>query len=342
MIKVSSPLLQGNEKKYLCQAIDEGEVSSEGKFVRRFEEAFAAWSGNKYAVAVNSGTAALECAIWSLLIGLSRQNKRIAIPDHTIISCALAAIRAGAMPLFYEGQIQAPMIMRCHLFGCFNDKVAGPIIVDDASQYWKPFKPQDVACYSLYANKLITCGEGGILVTNREDIFGLARSYRDLCREPGERFVHYDLGYNFRMSNLQAAVALAQLEQINKHIEIKQRNRDLYKKYLKDLWESEDIEIAFDTEVPWMYLIKTPHDAGIICKALIDKGIDCRRHFAPLHSQPPFAKFTIGQGPFYISENLWDHYLYLPSGLTLTERDIEDVCKGLCEVLREAKQHKAV
>ncbi len=324
MLKVSAPLVGELEKKYLCQAINEDEISSSGRFVQRFEESFAAWSGNKYAVAVCNGTAALECAIWAL--GL----KQIAIPNYTIISCALAAMRAGALPKFYEGKITASAIMRCHLFGCFNDEVSAPVMVDDCSQYWKPFRVWDVATYSLYANKLITCGEGGILVTNKFDIYDRVRNYRDLCRTE-DRFIHHAFGYNFRMSNLQAAVALAQLENIDKHIEIKQHNRDLYLKYLPD-----GVEAQFNVEVPWMYIIKTPSDAGTIVRRMGEKGIECRRHFYPLHRQPCFERYmALRQGEFYISDDLWDHCFYLPSGLTLKESDVQSVCEALRQVLSE-------
>lgn len=320
MIPVSEPLLQGNCKKYLCEAIDKGEISSQGSFVNRFEEAFAKWSGNKYAIAVCNGTAALETAIWSLKLD------NISIPVGTIISCWISAMRAEvrAFPRDNISSIQINL-MRCHLFGKFDNSI-GFNIVDDCSQYWKPFKVQDVACYSLFANKLITSGEGGIIVTNRKDVYERARSYRNLCHSE-ERFIHNEIGYNFRMSNLQAAVALAQLEQIDKFIEIKQKNRDLYKKYLPE------VEILFDVEIPWMYLIKTPKNAGLIVKELAKKGIDCRRFFYPIHRQP-CLNFTYPIETFPIANDLWEYAFYLPSGLTLTENEVIYICHSLENILK--------
>lgn len=317
MLKVSEPLFEGNEKKYLCQAIDEGEVSAAGKFVNRFEEAFAKWSGNKYAIAVCNGTAALETAIWA-----SDIDKEISIPTGTIISCAIAAFNAGLRIKLYEGPHMAENIMRCHLFGQFDD-CSGFNIIDDCSQYWKPFKVQGAACYSLYANKLITSGEGGIIVTNNEKLYENAKSYRNLCHSE-ERFVHDYLGYNFRMSNIQAAVALAQLEQIDKFIEIKQRNRDLYLKYLPD-----SVQPGFNVEVPWMYLIKTNKSARHLVGVLAENDIDCRRYFCPIHMQPCMK--IVSDQKFPHSEDLWEHAFYLPSGLTLKEQDVQRVC----EVLRQ-------
>jgi perosamine synthetase len=321
MIPVYEPLLNlGNEKKYLCEAIDKGEVSSQGSFVSRFEEEFAKWSGNKYAVAVCNGVAALETSIWSLRL------ENINIPVGTIISCWLAAIRAETVAVPRDNKpIIETNVMRVHLFGKLDTSI-GFNIVDDCSQYWQPLEVQDVGCYSLFANKLITSGEGGIIVTNNKDIYERARSYRNLCHSE-ERFIHKEVGYNFRMSNIQSALALAQLEQIDRFIEIKQKNRDLYKKYLP-----EKVEIMFDVEVPWMYLIKTHRNAGLMVNDLKAQEIDCRRFFYPIHRQP-CLNFTYPIETFPIANDLWEHAFYLPSGLTLTEENIKYICKTLETIL---------
>ena len=328
MIKVSVPLFRGNEKKYLCEAIDAGEVSSGGSFVRRFEEAFAKWSGNDYAVAVSSGTEALEVAVKSLTM------TTIAIPAGTIISCYTASIRAGAgVELRDNGEnIYLPAgkfgnVMRCHLFGALEDTVEGKVNLEDFSQYWKPIKSHDAGCYSLYANKLITSGEGGIVVTNNKDVRDRAISYRNLCHSE-ERFIHNDIGYNFRMSNLQAAVALAQLEQIDEFVEIKQRNRDLYLKYLPN-----EVVPLFKVEVPWMYLVRTSADAGVIVKEMFVGGVECRRFFYPIHRQP-CLNLPLHPVHFPVADDLWNRAFYLPSGLTLTEDEISYVCRKLRKILQ--------
>lgn len=324
-IPVYTPLFDGNEKKYLQKCIDGRWISSEGYFVQKFEEEFAKWSGNKYAIAVSNGTAALETAMFSL------NAKYVFIPNHTIISCALAVLRRGFAPLLYENiplstsaaESDNFPLLRCHLFGCF-DRIVSPFLIDDASQYWKPFKVQNIACYSLFANKLITCGEGGVLVTNNRRFYERARLYRNLCHSK-TRFVHNEKGYNFRISNLQAAVALAQLEQINKFIAIKQKIRDWYNKYLPD-----NVLFLSNVEIPWMFLIKLlKGDASKISKKLKQNGIDSRRFFYPISLQPIFKDIYSG---FKTTLSYWEKFLYLPSGLNLTEKDISFICDTLKNV----------
>lgn len=321
MIRVCEPLVGELEKKYLCQAIDEGEISSGGKFVRRFEEAFAKWSGNKYAVAVCNGTAALEVASRALTM------TTISVPSGTIISCYVAPMRAGASINLHDNVTAVKShIMRVHLFGA-RDFSLGDHVVDDLSQYWKPFVVGQVGSYSLYANKLITAGEGGVVVTNDAEIFERAKSYRNLCHSK-ERFVHEEIGYNFRMSNLQGAVALAQLEQIDKFSEIKQANQKLYFHHLP-----QEVEPVC-AEIPWMHLIRTNKDAGEVVAEMEKRGIECRRFFYPLHRQPCLPRVS---GSFPMAEKFWNQTFYLPSGLNLTEKDIIDVCRALRETLRSLK-----
>lgn len=346
-IQVYNPLFLGNEKKYLQECIDSGWVSSDGPFVQRFEEAFAEWSGNRYAIAICNGTAALETAIWALDV------REIFIPNSTIISCAIASTRVCDNSYIYQNylsqnnyigihenyKIEKPTsyaydnILKCHLFGYYNNAYSNGLYVEDASQYWKPFKVKDIACYSLYANKLITCGEGGVVVTNNKKYYERAKAYRNLCHTK-ERFIHWDKAYNFRMSNLQAAVALAQLECIDRFTEIKQRNRDLYKKYLRG------VKILFDVEIPWMYLIWVK-SAKKVVKEMHNKGIECRRFFYPIWNQGFWNRSNEISVHNYNSMmedieygiDLWEHLVYLPSGLTLTGKEIEYICKTLKNTL---------
>lgn len=321
MIPVYTPLFKGNEKQYLQQAIDSGWVSSDGYFVQRFEDEFAKWADCKYAITVCNGTAALETALFAA----DARYYNTFIPTSTIISCLLAVQRNKSDFTFYEPVINNSTmnpIIRCHLFGKFDKSTTKGTIIDDASQYWKPFKVKDVACYSLFANKLITSGEGGVIVTNKKEIYEKAKSYRNLCHSK-TRFIHNDLGYNFRMSNLQAAVALAQLEQINKFIEIKQKNRDLYKRYMPN-----GVKILFNVEIPWMYLVETKQNARIMVKKLYQQGVACRRFFYPLHKQPCLNK-EYEHLSFPEAEHKWKYQFYLPSGLNLTQRQIGYICKKL-------------
>lgn len=329
MIPVYSALLDGNEKQYLSRAITSGWVSSDGFYVQLLEEAFAKWTGNDYAVAVNSGTAALETALWACGV----RGGRVTLTTSTIISCAIAILRVGAEPDFQDiylhgfyGKSLAEAIMPVHLFGHYQEAQQDKLLVEDCSQYWTPFRVKDVACYSLYANKLITAGEGGIIVTNKKEIYDRARAYRNLCHSE-ERFIHNEIGYNFRMSHMQAAVALAQLEQIDRFVDIKRRNKEIYLQYLP-----QEATPLFDVDVPWMYLIKTPLRAEIVVKKLKEAGIDSRRFFYPLHKQPCFkGKYEHLHLPS--SEIAWDRWLYLPSGLTLTKEEIQQICLSLKNIL---------
>lgn len=332
MISVASPLFLGNEKKYLQECIDSGWISSDGYFVQKFEEEFAKWSGNDYAITVCNGTAALETALWARGI----ISSKVLLSTASIISCAIAVLRTKSSLVFYDYNNLVTYrhqsntntsFLIYHPFGHYIDFKGNCPCVEDSSQFWQPFKVNDVACYSLYANKLISSGEGGVIVTNNKDVYERAKSYRNLCHSK-ERFIHNEIGYNFRLSNLQAAVALAQLEQIDKFTEIKQRNRDLYIKYMP-----ESVNVLFNVSVPWMYLISTSKDAGEMTQKLKERGIDTRRFFYPLHLQPCFkGKYEHLDLP--ASVEAWKHSFYLPSGLILTEKEIEYICKSLQEVLK--------
>jgi perosamine synthetase len=333
LIKVSEPLLIGNEAKYLKECIRDGEISSGGKFVHRFEEAFCEWSGNKYACAVSSGTAALEVAMKSLDLD------EISMPVGTIISCFLAAMRAEIEVEFHDNiDVVEDKLLRCHLFGN-RDGSIGTKVVDDFSQYWEPNNPvQDVGIYSLYANKCLTTGEGGMIVTNSSSIDKMARSFRNLCHSSA-RFVHFDFGYNFRMSNMQAAVGLAQLERIDDLMEIKRKNRDYYLEYLPDECTPE-----FNNDQPWMYLIRTPYHAGELMDLMEGQGVECRRFFFPLNEQPCIRQeFDYDEDiKFPIASDLWETAFYLPSGYNLTPQEIQYVCEELRKAIRLHKQRKGL
>ena len=239
MIPVNEPLFNRNEKKYLNQCIDEAWVSSEGPFVRKFEEDFSSYLGLRHGIAVSSGTAALEAAVAAA--GIS-EGDEVILPTFTIISCAIAVIRLGAKPVLVDaepetwnidtGQIESKItektkaIMPVHTYGHPVDmdpvmelakKYQLRVIEDAAESHGAEYKGQktgsigDIGCFSFYANKIISCGEGGMVVTNDEEITERARAYRNLCFLPEKRFYHTELGYNFRLTNLKAAVALAQL-----------------------------------------------------------------------------------------------------------------------------------
>lgn len=367
MIPVNEPLFDGNEKKYLNQCIDQAWISSEGPFVKKFEEGFSSYLGLRYGVAVCNGTAALEVALAA--IGIT-QDDEVIMPTFTIISCALSIMRLGAKPVLVDSepetwnidtdQIESKItdrtkaIMPVHIYGHPVDmdpvmelsrKYRIKVIEDAAEVHGAEYKGQkagsigDVACFSFYANKIITSGEGGMVVTDNEEIAARARTYRNLCFRPEKRYYHTELGYNFRMTNLQAAVAVAQLEQIEKLIQIKRQNAALYKEYLTDL---EGIKLSVEKEwaknVYWMYGIEMKDEVKMdneeLDRRLREKGIDTRPFFLGMHEQPVFHKMGLFEGESYpVAERLSRRGLYLPSGLALREEQIETVCQALYDIL---------
>jgi perosamine synthetase len=263
MIPVNEPLLDGNEKKYLMECIDTGWISSEGPFIKQFEEKFAARVGRKHGIAVCNGTAALDAAVEVLGIG---PGDEVIMPAFTIISCIGQLIRSGAKPVLIDSdpvswnmdvsQIEAKItertkaIMVVHIFGLPVDmdpvldiaRRHGLKVLEDAAQmHGQSYKGRpcgsfgDISTFSFYPNKHITTGEGGMIVTNGDQLAGDCRSLRNLCFQPHKRFVHERLGWNLRMTNMQAALGLAQLERIDEFVQRKRRMGARYSALLNGL-----------------------------------------------------------------------------------------------------------
>jgi len=367
MIPVNEPLFDGNEKKYLNQCIDEGWISSEGPFVKEFEEKFSSYLGSRYGIAVCNGTVALETALFA--VGITKGDEVI-MPTFTIISCAIAALRLGATPVLVdsepdtwnmdvtqiEGKItkRTKAIMPVHIYGHPVDM--GPVmelaekydlkVIEDAAEVHgalyngkKTGSIGDVGSFSFYANKIITTGEGGMVVTDDEEIAERARNYRNLCFKPGRRFYHTKLGENFRMTSLQAAVGVAQLEQIERFIEIKRKNAQKYTERLKAVRGIRTpVEKEWAKNVYWMYAVELSEDLGItaeqMAERLAENGIGTRPFFLGLHEQPVFHDMGLFIGEHYpVAERIARQGLYLPSGHTLTEEQIESVCEAVRTVI---------
>jgi perosamine synthetase len=367
MIPVNEPLFDGNEKKYLNQCIDEGWISSEGPFVKEFEDRFSSYLERKYGIAVSNGTVALETALFAA--GVKRGDEVI-MPTFTIISCAIAALRLGATPILIDaepdtwnmdvtqidGKItnRTKAIMPVHIYGHPVDmdpvlKLATEydlkVIEDAAEVHGALYKSKkagcigDVGSFSFYANKIITTGEGGMVVTDDKETAERARSYRNLCFKPGRRFYHTELGENFRMTNLQAAVGVAQLEQIDRFIDIKRKNAQRYTEGLQAIRGIKTpVEKKWAKNVYWMYAIELSEDLGINAEQmaghLAKKGISTRPFFLGLHEQPVLHRMGLFIGERYpVAERIARQGLYLPSGLTITSEQIKTVINAIKEVL---------
>lgn len=367
MILVNEPLLDGREKELLNQCIDTGWVSSDGPFVGEFERSFSSFVGTKHGVAVANGTAALDIAIKALGLG---PGDEVIVPTFTIISCASAIVGAGATPVLVDSEPETwnmdvsqverkitsktKAIMPVHIYGHPVDmgelmplaEAHGLHVIEDAAEAHgaeyhgrKAGSFGHLNCFSFYANKIVTTGEGGMLVTDDEELAERSRSLRNLCFQPQKRFYHEELGFNYRMTNLQAAVGVAQVERIDEFIDIKRRNAALYNERLGDI---PGLQLPAEKQgyknVYWMYGVvldeKYGMDAVQFAAALMEKGVQTRPFFLGMHEQPVFLQRGLFGGESYpVAERIARQGLYLPSGLTLNEAQIDQVSEAVHSVL---------
>jgi perosamine synthetase len=367
-IPVNEPLLDGNEKKYLCECIETGWISSEGPFIKQFEEQFAAQMGRKYGIAVSNGSVALDAAVVALDIG---KGDEVILPTFTIISCAAAIVRAGAIPVVVDcdpdtwnmdvSQIESKItprtkaIMVVHIYGlpvdmdlilALADKHGLRIIEDAAEMHGQTYKNcpcgsfGDISTFSFYPNKHITTGEGGMLLTDDEQLAERCRSLRNLCFQPQKRFVHEELGWNMRMTNLQAALGLAQLERLEEFV---MRKRSMGKKYTELLAKVPGIHLPipqthYAENIYWVYgLVLTeeiPYDAEEAMLRLQQRKVGTRPFFWCIHEQPVFLRMGLFEGIVCpVAEKISRRGFYIPSGMALTHEQIETVGELVVEVL---------
>ena len=368
MIAVNEPLLNGNEKKYLNECIDTGWISSEGPFIKKFEDGMASYVGKKYAIAVANGTAALELAAVALNL---KEGDEVIMPSFTIISCAQAIVKAGAKPVLVDSDLhtfnmkvediearitpRTKAIMVVHIYGLPVDmdpvialakKHKIKIIEDAAEVHGQTYKGKmcgsfgDISIFSFYPNKHITTGEGGMVLTDDEALAKRCENLRNLCFIPPRRFVHEEMGWNLRMTNIQAALGVAQLERIEEFVAKKRWIGKMYQELLGDLKnvylpipkteESDNIYWVFALVLKENY----PKNAEQVMKELANHKIGTRPFFYPMHKQPVFNKmglFVNDKMPN--SEVLAEKGFYIPSGLALTLEQIKEVSRVLHEVL---------
>lgn len=378
MIPVNEPLLDGNEGRYLQECIDSGWISSEGPFVERFEAGMAACVGRRHAVAVTSGTAALELALDALRL---EPGSMVVLPTFCIISCAAAVIRNGCLPLFVDsdprtwnldvgklaelleeqivrkGNSKLKAIMAVHTYGLpvdmaplmmLADRYGLKVIEDAAEMHGQSYRGRpcgsfgDVSIFSFYPNKLVTSGEGGMVLTDDPLLAERCRSLRNLCFQSDRRFVHEELGYNFRMSNLQAAVGVAQLERLDSFVS---RKREIGARYDSLLSGSDLLQLPlprteYADNIYWVYGLVLADEVAIaaegMMRRLAARGIGTRPFFWSMHEQPVFKRMGImteSCGDYPVAERLARRGFYLPSGLALTNQQIDEVATTLVEEL---------
>jgi perosamine synthetase len=368
MIPVNRPVLDGNEKKYLDECIESGWISSEGPFVKRLEEGFSRLMGCAHGVAVCNGSVAIDVALATLRIGAGDE---VILPTFTIISCASAIVRAGATPVVVDCQrdtwnldpslIAAKItnrtkaIMVVHIYGLPVDmdpvielaRRNGLFILEDAAeQHGQTYKGRpvgalgDVATVSFYPNKHVTTGEGGMVLTNDKVLADRCRELRNLCFDKERRFIHNELGWNFRMSNVQAALGVAQLERIDDILEKKRRIGRWYQRRLfgNPLLHLPVERTAYAENIYWVFGVvlddRVPFDAAGAREQLKAKGIDSRHFFWPMHEQPVFRARGWFAGELCPNaEHIARRGFYLPSGVGLTEDEADASARALLEIL---------
>ena len=370
-IPVCEPTLLGNEEKYVTDCIKTGWISSSGKYVSEFEQQFASYCDCKYGVAVCNGTVALHLALTALGIG---KGDEVIIPTFTMAASAFSICYTGAKPVFVDADkdtwnidvnkieekitSKTKAIMPVHIFGnpCNMDKIIEIarkhnlyIIEDAAEAHGAEYKGKkvgsfsDIAGFSFFANKNLTTGEGGMVVTNNKELYDNARYFKNMCfpLDAPRVYEHANIGYNYRMSNIHAAIGLAQVEKADIYRDMRIKNHNLYKKYLSDV---DGIVFQKDEEgslnVCWMNTIllepeKYGHSKEELITHLKEKGIDTRLLFTGMHKQKFLKDFGCDMsGDYPNSDNLTKNGFYLPSASSLKEEQI----KYICRVIRELKK----
>jgi len=358
-IPVAEPSIGEEELKLVSEAVKSGWVSSKGKFIEEFEENFAKYIGAKYAIATSNGTSALHLAL--IALGIDHKHDLI-IPTLTFASVANAVIYTGSKPVLIDSHPEywcidpekienkigksTKAIIPVHLYGhpCNIEsimKIAKEhnlyVIEDCAEAHGAQYKGKrvgsfgDIACFSFYGNKIITTGEGGMCLTNDEELADKMRILRDHGMRPERRYWHEIIGFNYRMTNLQAALGVAQLEKIDVFIKRKREIAETYNSLLKDVKG-----IALPPEMPWaknvywLYSILVDEkESGIsrdkLMINLAENGFETRRFFYPIHTMPPYKKYA--GDDFHVAERLSSCGINLPSGIKLTKEEIEDIAQ---------------
>jgi len=363
-IPVSRPRLDGNEKRYLAECIESGWISSEGPFVRQFEEALARRVHRAWGVAVSNGSAALDASIEALDI---QAGDEVIMPAFTIISCVAQIIRSGARPVLVDSdpvtwnmdvsQIASRItprtraILMVHIYGLPVDadpvlqlaQRHGLVVLEDAAEmHGQTYRGRpcgslgDLSIFSFYPNKLVTTGEGGMILTDDEALAERCRSLRNLCFQSDKRFVHERLGWNLRMSNLQAALGVAQLERLDEFVAHK---RLIGRHYTELLCGLEAIQLPlpytdYAENIYWVYGLVLDEGSGLdgaeAVRRLGAAGIGCRPFFCPMHQQPVLRARGLFAGESYpVAERLYRQGFYLPSSVVLTEDEMQRVAKAV-------------
>lgn len=373
MIPVYEPIIGSKEKEYVNDCLNKGWISGGGAYNKQFEEQFAEYCESKYGITVPNGTAALHLAVASLGI---REGDEVIIPNFTMIACALSVIYTGATPVFVDAdpltwnidseQIEKKItkktkaVMVVHIYGhpCNMDKIMEivkkyklALIEDCAEAHGALYKNQkvgsfgDISAFSFYANKIITTGEGGMVITNDHALAERALYLGNFCFDRERRYFHQEIGFKYHLTNIQAAIGLGQLQRVDDIIKRKREIAYIYNDLLKDI---PGIRLPYEApnvrNVYWMYGVCFKKDFCIsrdaVKKLLFEKGIDTRFFFTGMHKQPPLKKYVSLNEKFPISELLEKEGLYLPCGLAITKEEQTMIADVLRMIQKQASNNQ--
>lgn len=366
-IPVNEPLLGEAEISNVQECLQTGWISSEGQFIRQFEENWAEYCGMKYGIAVSNGTVALEIAVTALDL---QPGDEVVMPSFTIVSCAQAVTNNGGVPVLVDcdpetwcmdvSQVEARItprtraIMPVHIYGHPVDmdpirelaqKHNLAVVEDAAEAHGGEYKGRkcgglgDISCFSFYANKIVTTGEGGMVLSNDEVQAERLRSLRNLCFRKERRFYHTELGNNYRLTNLQAAIGVAQIERIEESVGKKRWMANAYTQMLSGINGLRlPVERPWAKNVYWMYgIVLDPvlgMDAAEFGRLLAEQGVMTRPFFLGMHEQPVFHEMGLFIDEHYpVTEQIARQGLYLPSGLALTLEQVESVSAAVHSIL---------
>ena len=370
-IPVNVPKIFKQDKINVKDCLDTNWISSEGPYVKIFEKSFSKYNNRKYAIAVSSGTAALEVALKSLNL---KPKDEVIIPTFSIISTALCVVKLGLKPILVDSDMftwnmnpekvikkiskKTKAIIITHIYGFPVDmekiiKIAKikniKIIEDSAEMIGQKYKNSkcgsfgDLSTYSFYANKHITTGEGGMILTNNEKLYKKCKSLKNLCFGiNNNRFIHDDIGWNYRLTNIQAAIGCGQLKNISWIIK---RKKEIGKRYHALLKNNDKIIIqptknSFSENIFWVFGVvikqKTKIKRDIVMKKLMEKKIQTRTFFYPMHKQKIFKKMNLfaNKEKYPHAEYLSLNGFYLPSGLGIKNYEIDYVAETLNKILK--------
>ncbi len=363
-ISVASPIFLGNEKKYVNDCIDSSWISSTGKYINEFEAKFAEFCGVKHALSCSNGTVALHLALMALDI---KPGDEVIVPTLTYIATANSVKYCGAKPVLVDCDRYTWNIDARTFEAAITDKTRAVIVVplygnpadmdaildiarrhniyvieDAAEAHGATYKGKksgsigDIGSFSFFGNKIITTGEGGMLTTNNDELAAKIRLLKGQGMDPNHRYWFNIIGFNYRMTNIEAAIGLAQLENINKHMQNRQEVSSVYARELSKMSEYIEFQSVQKeaTHVQWMFSIllkdtvKKSRDELI--EFLAQNNIETRPVFYPMHIMPPYYETKSYPNAEYISKK----GLNLPTHALLTEEDIVFVCSKIKEFIK--------